>query len=105
MADKTHYTVARNEGYSANSIEVRERHNERKNESYHNADIVPERKEFNVYFKQNISPDSTPETYGQVFNRLLEEGTVVKRGLKEDAKVFDELIFDVNTSYFDERGG
>jgi len=29
----------------------------------------------------------------------------VKRGLKADAKVFDELVFDVNTAYFEENGG
>ena len=29
----------------------------------------------------------------------------MKRGLKPNAKVFDELIFDVNTAYFEENGG
>ena len=29
----------------------------------------------------------------------------MKRGLKADAKVFDELVFDVNTAYFEENGG
>jgi len=28
-----------------------------------------------------------------------------KRGLKPDAKVFDELVFDVNTAYFEDNGG
>jgi len=41
----------------------------------------------------------------KLFNRLLEEGKIVKRGLKPDAKVFDELIFDVNTAYFENNGG
>ena len=105
MSEKKHFTVARNEGYSANSIEVRERHNERKNENYYNADIVPEREHFNHHFQQWQFPDGTPVTYEQRFNQMLTSGKIVKRGLKEDAKVFNELIFDVNTKYFDERGG
>lgn len=105
MAEKQHFTVVRNMAYSAKSIEVRERHNERKNESYYNADIVPERAEYNVHFRQNFSPEGSPETYQQSFNRMLENGTIVKRGLKADAKVFDELVFDVNTAYFEENGG
>ena len=105
MSEKTNFTVARNMAYSAKSIGVRERHNERKNETYYNSDIVPERAALNVRFRQSLSPDGTPETYEQTFNRLLSEGVIVKRGLKADAKVFDELVFDVNTAYFDERGG
>jgi archaellum component FlaC len=105
MAQKTNFTVVRNAAYTAASIEVRERHNERKNESYYNADIVPERASLNVRFRQNFLPDGTSETYQQTFNHLLENGTIVKRGLKADAKVFDELVFDVNTAYFDENGG
>ncbi|MDL2234616.1 plasmid recombination protein [Christensenellaceae bacterium OttesenSCG-928-L17] len=105
MAEKSHFTVVRNAAYTASSIGVRERHNERKNESYYNADIVPERANFNVHFWQNFLPDGQPETYEQTFNRLLEEKVIVKRGLKADAKVFDELVFDVNTAYFEENGG
>jgi len=33
------------------------------------------------------------------------DGTISLRGLKADAKVFDELIFDVNTAYFENHGG
>jgi cell division protein FtsB len=105
MSNKTNFTVVRNAGYQVNSIEVRERHNERKNETYYNADIIQERANLNIYFKQNFSPDGTPETYAQTFNRMLDNGTIVKRGLKPDAKVIDEFVFDVNTAYFDEGGG
>jgi hypothetical protein len=96
---KQHFSVVRNAAYSAASIGVRERHNERKNETYYNADIVPERASLNVHFK------SCGGTYQQEFDRMIEEGVIVKRGLKVDAKVFDELVFDVNTSYFEENGG
>ena len=102
---KVNFTVARNAAYTAASIGVRERHNERKNESYFNADIVPERRELNHYYQQWRFPDGTPVTYAERFDQLIAAGTIVKRGLKADAKVFDELIFDVNTSYFDEHGG
>jgi len=105
MSNKTNFTVVRNAGYQVNSIEVRERHNERKNETFYNADIVKERINLNIHFKQSFSPDGTPETYTQTFNRLLEEGIIVKRGLKDNAKVIDEFVFDVNTAYFDEGGG
>jgi len=102
---KAHFTVVRNAAYTAASSGVRERHNERKNEKYYNADIVPERANMNVHFHQNFAPDGTVETYEQSFNRMLEQGAIVKRGLRADAKVIDELVYDVNTAYFEEHGG
>lgn len=92
-------TVVREKGYQRSGIGIRERHNERKNESYSNPDIVPERSELNVHFKQ---PDAT---YESVLNHMLNEKTVSDRGLRPDAKVFGELVFDVNTRYFDRHGG
>jgi len=66
---------------------------------YQNPDIILDRSHLNVHFK------TCESTYEQEFNRLVESGAVSLRGLKPDAKVFDELVFDVNTAYFDERGG
>jgi len=105
LADKTNRTVVRNAAYRGGEFNVRERHNERKNESYMNGDIDPARADMNIHFRQVFSPTGEPETYSQTFNRLLEEGKIVKRGLKPDAKVFDELVFDVNTAYFEDNGG
>jgi len=102
---KKHFTVVRNQGYSAGGFSIRERHNERKNENYHNGDIMLDRSHLNVHFCQHFSEDGSPESYGQTFNRLLDEGAIVKRGLQADAKVFDELVLDVNTAYFEDRGG
>jgi len=102
---KKHFTVVRNSGYRGGEFNIRERHNERKNECYHNGDIVSDRAHLNVHFHRNLREDGTPETYEQTFNRLLENGTIVKRGLQADAKVFDELIFDVNSTYFEENEG
>jgi len=98
-------TVVRNAAYRSGEFNLRERHNERKNESYHNGDIDISRADMNIHFHQNFTPDGKVETYEQTFNRLIEEGKIVKRGLKPDAKVFDELIFDVNTAYFENNGG
>ena len=92
-------TVVRENGYRRSGIGIRERHNERKNESYSNPDIVPERSTLNIHFKQ---PDAS---YESALNHMLNEKIVSDRGLRPDAKMFGELVFDVNTRYFDERGG
>jgi len=91
--------VVRNEAYRRGSLNVRERHNERKNENYFNADIVSERAELNIYFKK------CDGTYEQTFDKLLADGVISTRGLKPDAHIVDEFIFDVNTEYFELRGG
>ena len=44
-------------------------------------------------------------TYNATLDKMIEEGAVSLRGLKPDAKLFDEMIFDVNTAYFEEHGG
>ena len=90
----------RNERYRKNAISVRERHNERKNEVYSNPDVLLEYSYNNVIFK---ACEAT--TYAQQFDRMVEEGIVSTRGLKPDAYVFDELVFDVNTDYFETHGG
>jgi len=95
---KTNRTVVRNEAYHRGSLNVRERHNERKNENYFNADIIPERANLNVHFKK------CEETYEQTFDKLLSGGAISTRGLKDDAKIVDEFIFDVNTDYFEKNG-
>jgi len=92
-------TVVRNQAYSRASLGVRERHNERKNESYYNSDIIPERADLNVHFKQ------CDGTYEQAFDALLSAGKISTRGQKPDAKIVDEMVFDVNTEYFEEHGG
>lgn len=96
MANKT---VVRNQAYTRGSAGIRERHNERKNECYSNADIQLERSPLNVHFKQ------CEGTYTEAFDRLLTDGVISTRGLKQDAKIIDEMIFDVNTLYFEENGG
>jgi hypothetical protein len=97
---QTNYTVVRNECFSKAGVGVRERHNERKNGDYANTAIDPSRSHLNHTY---VRCDGT---YEQTLNRLLEEKIISDKGLKKDtAKYFGELVFDVNTLYFDERGG
>jgi len=96
---KTDRSVVRNQSYQKKAISIRERHNERKNESYSNPDIVKDRSCLNIHFKQ------CEGTYAQAFDKMLADGIISTRGLKQDAKVFDELVFDVNTAYFERNGG
>ena len=92
--------MVRNERYRKNAISVRERHNERKNEVYSNPDVLLEHSHNNVIFQACDAP-----TYAQKFDRMVADGIVSTRGLKPDAYVFDELVFDVNTDYFETHGG
>ena len=45
------------------------------------------------------------QTYNERLDELVAVGTVSLKGLKPDAKVFDEMVLDVNTEYFEQRGG
>ncbi len=96
---KVDRTVVRNQSYQKKGIGIRERHNERKNEHYNNDDIELECSHMNVRFR------SCKTTYTQTFDKMLADGTISDRGLKPDTKVFGELVFDVNTAYFENHGG
>ena len=100
-----HKTVVRNKAYQTGSFNTVERHNERKNEDYFNGDVQLERANLNVHYKQHFKENGETETYQETFSRLLAEKKIVKHGTKPDAKLFCEMVFDINTTYFDERGG
>ena len=97
---KKNYSVARVKAYTTDGVGKIERHNERKNKNYGNLNVVPERSPMNVHFK-----DPGEMTYNDTLKKMLEEGTVSRRGQKENAKVFDEMVVDINTQYFEEHGG
>ena len=97
--DGIHRTSARNMDLTAAKIGNAQRHNEREKESYTNPDIVPERTGLNIHFKEPTAG------YAQMFARMEEQGLISTRGLKEDAKLYGELIFDVNSAYFYNHGG
>ncbi|MFI3249396.1 MAG: plasmid recombination protein [Eubacteriales bacterium] len=96
---RNHYAVARNGEYSRSKIGNIERHNERKNEQYQNPDISLQQTHLNHYFKK-------PEGgYLETFDKMCGDGVISTKGLKDDATIVDELLFDVNTEYFEENGG
>ena len=98
--EKTNYCVARVKTYTAASISKAERHNERKNESYANMNVDLSRTPMNVHFK-----DCGDLTYNQKLQQMVDNKQVSLRGLRSDAKLFDEMIVDVNTQYFEDHGG
>ena len=92
-------TSVRNANLTRTQIGNTQRHNEREKESYTNPDIVPERAGLNVHFKEPAG------SYAEMFAQM-EAGKVIStRGLKDDAHLYGELIFDVNSAYFDNHGG
>ena len=94
------YAVARVQQYTKASIGKSERHIERKNQNYENMNVDLSQTSRNVHFQS-----CGDLTYNATLDKMIEEGTVSLRGLKPDAKLFDEMIFDVNTAYFEEHGG
>ena len=96
---KTNYSVARVVTYTKQSIGKAERHNERKNKVYSNMNVDLEQTKNNVHYK------TCNTTYNERIKELVDEGIVSLRGLKDNAKVFDELILDINSDYFEKHGG
>ena len=73
MTAKIDRTVVRNTSYQKQGIGIRERHNERKNQSYRNPDIIPERSKLNVHFQD------CAVTYEKKLEQMLEQGESVWR--------------------------
>ena len=96
---KTNYSIARVETYTKTSITKAERHNERKNKSYSNMNVDLEQTSNNIHYKR------CETTYNEKLKGLIDSGQVSLRGLRKDAKLFDELIFDINSDYFEKHGG
>ena len=94
------YAVARVQQYTKASIGKSERHIERKNQNYENMNVDLSQTPRNVHFQS-----CGDLTYNATLDKMVEDGAVSLRGLKPDAKLFDEMIFDVNTAYFEEHGG
>ena len=92
-------SVVRNAKYRRGGLSIRQRHNERQNMDYMNDDIVKDRAAYNVHFKQATG------SYEQMFDGMVADGAISTRGLQKDAFIVDELVFDVNTAYFESGGG
>ena len=93
-------SCARVKTYTTAKIGASERHNERKNNDYGNVNVDPERICMNVHYK-----DPHEKSYMDILREKETSGELSRRGLKQDAVIFDEVVFDVNTMYFEERGG
>ena len=92
-------TSVRNLAVSDKAVGNTQQHNEREKDSYRNPDIIPQRTSWNVHFKK------PPASYTDLFAQLEADGTISTRGLKPDATHYCELVFDVNSAYFDNHGG
>lgn len=97
--DKTNYSVARVETYTRTSVVKAERHNERKNKSYSNMNVDLTQTSKNLHYKK------CKNTYNEKLKEMIDDGEISLRGLKDNAKVFDEIIFDINSDYFEQNGG
>ena len=97
---KGDFSVARIEKRTRASVGKFERHIERKNESYENMNVDLSRTPMNVHFQ-----GCGELTYNEHLDRLIADGVVSLKGLKADATVFNEMILDVNTDYFERNGG
>ena len=92
-------TSVRNLAVSDKAVGNTQQHNEREKDSYRNPDIIPQRTAWNIHFKKPAA------SYTDLFAQMEANGTISTRGLKPDATHYCELIFDVNSAYFDNHGG
>lgn len=97
---KQNFCVARVETRTRATVSKFERHIERKNDSYENMNVDLSRTPMNVSFK-----GCGELTYNEYLDQMIAAGTVSLKGLKPDATIFDEMILDVNTDYFERNGG
>ena len=93
--DSVDRTSVRNLAVSDKAVGNTQQHNEREKDSYRNPDIIPQRTSWNVHFKKPTA------SYTDLFAQLEAAETISTRGLKPDATHYCELVFDVNSAYFD----
>ena len=72
--------------YTVSDVSKAERHNERKNETYENINMIDERIPYNVHFKKPFAP-----TYMEQLKQMEADGMVSLRGLRKDATLFNEI--------------
>ena len=84
--NKADMSCARVKKYTASDVSKAERHNERKNETYENMNVIEERIPYNVHFKKPFAP-----TYMEQLKQMEADGMVSLRGLRKDATLFNEI--------------
>ena len=72
--------------YTVSDVSKAERHNERKNETYENINMIEEHIPYNVHFKKPFAP-----TYMEQLKQMEADGMVSLRGLRKDATLFNEI--------------
>ena len=72
--------------YTVSDVSKAERHNERKNETYENMNVIEERIPYNVHFKKPFAP-----TYMEQLKQMEADGMVSLRGGRKDATLFNEI--------------
>ena len=77
--EKQHFSVARVVTHTKENISKFERHDERKNTTYSNTNIVSKRTPMNIYFKRYNT------TLNQKFDEMVKNGQISTRGLKANA--------------------
>lgn len=97
---KPDMSCARVDKYNSANVGSIERHIERLNEDYGNVNVDVERIPLNVHYK-----DTGGLSYMDTLRKTEEDGTVSLRGLRQGATLFNEIIIDVNTMYFEKKGG
>ncbi len=97
---KADMSCVRVKTYTSSKISPVERHNERKNKDYGNVNVDISRTPMNIHFK-----DPGERSYAEIVKEMEENGMISRRGLRADAAIYDEMIFDVNTMYFERKGG
>lgn len=80
-------SCARVKQYQSSNISKIEIHNERKNDSYDNVNVVSERIPLNVHYH---SPSA--DSYMDVLRNLEAEGKISTRGLRQDAIFLMKLL-------------
>ena len=86
--NKADMSCARVKKYTASDVSKAERHNERKNETYENMNVIVERIPFNVHFKKPTAP-----TYMEQLKQMETDGQVSLRGLRKDATLFNAVSY------------
>ena len=84
--NKADMSCARVKKYTASDVSKAERHNERKNETYENINMIEERIPYNVHFKKPFAP-----TYMEQLKQMEADGMVSLRRLRKDATLFNEI--------------
>ena len=84
--NKADMSCARVKQYTASDVSKAERHNERKNETYENINMIEERIPYNVHFKKPFAP-----TYMEQLKQMEADGMVSLRRLRKDATLFNKI--------------